>query len=65
MLKITGIIVIVGVLGLLHYRRQSRLWRAENEVRTKLALPLLTRRQFGMKVVEKSAEFRANINQHM
>ena len=46
-------------------RREEQKRLAENEVRASLGLPPLTRGQFGLEVVEKSADFRSNINQHM
>lgn len=55
----------LGLLGYWYHRRQGRLLREENVARVGLGLPVLTRSQFEMQVVEKSAEFRANINQHM
>ena len=55
----------LGLLGYWYHRRRGRLLSEENVVRVRLGLPALTRSQFEMQVVEKSAEFRANINQHM
>ncbi len=46
-------------------RRQDRLLREENEIRERLGLPQLTPSQFSITVVEKSAEYGSNINQHM
>ena len=53
------------LFGYWYNRRQGRLLGEENGVRARLGLPALTRSQFEIQVVEKSAEFRGNVNQHM
>ena len=58
-------IVLLSVIIPFWLQRQRRLLAEENAVRRRLGLPELTRGQFAMRVEEKSAEFRHNINQHM
>ena len=64
-LIIAAILLVVIVFGYGLNHRQQRLLREENMVRDRLGLPPLTRTQFEIQVVEKSADFRSNINQHM
>ena len=62
------ILIVFGVLaaiGFLGRRRRLFLLRKENEIRAKLDLPPLTDAEFGIDPVEKSAEYRGKINQHM
>ena len=62
--------LLLGVIGLIligigaRYRRKSLLLR-ENEQRRKLGLPSLTEGEFMVDPVEKSADYRGKINQHM
>ena len=46
-------------------KRNNRRFHKENSIRADLGLPELTRSQFEMTVVEKSEDFRSNINFHM
>ena len=63
-----AVLIVIAIILILPFwmdRRQRKRLHAENEIRARLELPPLTRDQFSITVVEKSAEFRANINQHM
>ena len=55
----------MAAIGFLGRRRRLFLLRKENEIRAKLDLPPLTDAEFGIDPVEKSAEYRGKINQHM
>lgn len=58
---------IFGTILLLFWswKQHNRRFERENETRQRLGLPPLTRSQFRLKVEEKSAEFKKNVNQHM
>ncbi len=56
---------VLGGSALLYNRRQKRLFQQENAARKRLGLPQLTPEEFGMRVEEKSVEYRGKINQHM
>jgi|GEM_PF-7050742 len=64
---ITTAIITICIIGIVAWNRRhsNQRFLAENEARERLGLPQLTRDQFGPTFVEKSAEFRSNINQHM
>lgn len=61
-----GIGVLAGAFIWVGLRRRgNRRFREENKAREALGLPELTRSQFEMTVVEKSEDFRSNVNFHM
>ena len=67
-MTILYICLIIVATSLLTYaldRRQQYLFRQENETRERLGLPPLTEAEFSLKVVEKSADYRGTVNQHM
>ena len=58
-------IFTIGLTIVGFHRRNNRRFHKENAIRADLGLPELTRSQYDMTVVEKSEEFRSNVNFHM
>ncbi len=58
-------LISLYLLIVLLRRRRFKMLQRENEIRASLNLPPLIDSEFGVKPVEKSADYRGKINQHM
>ena len=58
-------VVVLYLLMIIFRRRRYQMLVQENEIRANLNLPPLIDSEFEVKPVEKSADYRGKINQHM